>query len=125
MATFKKAPMPRASQFINPDGSLTVPALNFLGNLEKIADGLVGLNGSDDGFLTEARAAAAVPPSNVPAVGLVASRAGATWTLAEASDALDEIKGTTIPTFNAVIAALQSTVNQILAAMVAANLMEP
>lgn len=125
MASFSKAPMPRATQFINPDGSLTVPALNFLGNLEKIANTLTGINGSDDAFLTSAGAAANVPPSNVTDVTLAASKAGATWTLAEASVALDEIKGTTIPAFNANIAAVQATMNQILAALTAANLMEP
>lgn len=125
MATFTKAPMPRANQFINPDGSLTVPALNYLGNLEKMATALAGINGSDDAFLATASAAIAVPPLNVTDVTLAASKAGATWLLAELSVAMDEIKGTTIPAFNANIAMVQATMNQILAALTAANLMEP
>ena len=114
MATFKRAPMPRAAQFVNSDGSLTVPALNYLGNLEKALDLLTGLNGADDAFLAAARAAPSVSTAPVTASY---SRAGATYSIAEITAALDEIQQVTLPALNA-------RFDAIIASLRSANLME-
>ena len=122
MATFKRAPMPRAGQFVNQDGSLTAPALNYLGNLEKLLDILVSLNGTiGTSGATEAAAVAAVV---VAPVTTAYNRAGASYTALEIDAALDEIRLTTVPAINDRLGQIANGLNAVISALKAANLME-
>lgn len=123
MTTFIRAPMPRANEWVSADGSLTAPALNYLGNIEKMLSVLVDFNGADAGFIGSVRQAASVEDADVVPVFGAYTRAGANYLTAEVTAALDEIRDVDFVELSANDRALETSLNQVIAALKAAGIM--
>lgn len=113
---YQKISMPNDPVFIRADGTVNPVWLNFLGQIVKMAQAL--------STVPNMAPAASLAPTAFGAVAATYTRAGATYTTAELSTALDEIKNTLIPALSANALASQALMATLIAGQKTAQQME-